>query len=80
MNKEFGLHQKGTLQGGIVVHLDLGEITNDLKHDSAQNTAEESPGAIADAEKELADEEQTEEASVQGIAGERGKILGVGKR
>lgn len=62
------------------MHLDPGDISDDFKGDPAQHTNEESPGTVADAEKELPNEEKTEKANVQGIAGEGGKILRVGKR
>jgi hypothetical protein len=57
MTNEF---QKGALDKRIVMHLDAADIPDDLKHDSTDHADEESPGAVADTEVELAEEEKTE--------------------
>jgi hypothetical protein len=71
MTNEF---QKGALDKRIVMHLDAADIPDDLKHDSTDHADEESPGAVADTEVELAEEEKTEERRTGHFQGVRGCI------
>ncbi len=61
------------------MHLNPADISDNLKHDSAEHADKESPGTMPDAEKELASEEKSEERDVQGIAREGGQIVRVSK-
>lgn len=74
------MHEKRTLLEGIVVHLDPRNVANHLKDNSAEHAEEEPPGAVTDAEEELAGKRDTKETGIQRISDEFGHILRIGKR
>lgn len=63
----------------VVVHLDAGDVAEDLEDLAADDAGEEGPGAVANAEGDLDDEDYGEDGEEDDVAGQGGDIVDGGK-
>ena len=71
------LHQKRVTGERVVVHLHSCNISNDLQDHTTNHTPEESPSVISNPQKDLNQQEKSENGDVQCISSEGWHVLKV---
>jgi hypothetical protein len=69
------LQEEGIELERIIVHLHTAHITQDFEHDAAKHASQKAPSAVAEAEAELGQEDDGEEAEIGDIGGQRGHVF-----
>ena len=67
-------HQKGIGKERVVMHLDSGNVANDFENFTADESCQECPSAVANAQAYLYEKNGGQDHKVEGIAAERRNV------